>query len=46
MTDVEVLSLQLLVAGFLLLQVFRIWPLEIKLGLEGWNGVSQLSSHE
>ena len=33
------LSLQLLVADFLLLQVLQIWPLWIQLGLEGWNGV-------
>ena len=39
MTSVEVFSLLLLAAGFLLLQVLQIWPLWIKLGLEGWHSV-------
>ena len=39
MTGVEVVSMQLLVAGFLILQVPQIWPLWIKLGLQGWDGV-------
>ena len=39
MTSVEVFSLLLLAAGFLLLQVLHIWPLWIKLGLEGWHSV-------
>ena len=46
MMAVEVLSLQPFVAGFSLLQVFQIWLLSIKLGLEGWNGVLQFSFHQ